>query len=150
MKETPKNKQIFKNLRPGQLSIDGFLGDDKRHYFEIICSDRIELDRLDLTTKTIADRLQYFTDAAFESYDGSVIIDEKYEVDYVSYRGKLICPFIHQGVYRKGSITLKNLEKDIEICWTPLNIHMIREHCFFEGKGSVHRLEPAILKEALF
>ena len=150
MKETPQDKKIHKNLLPGHMSIEGFIGADKRHFNQIVCSDRIELDRIDITTTMLADRMQYFTDIAFESYDGSIIIDEKFEVNYNSFRGKLICPFAHSGVYRKGSITLINLENSIEVCWTPLNIHMIREHCFFEGKGSTHRLEPEILKEALF
>ncbi|MDO9577166.1 MAG: hypothetical protein Q7J16_04725 [Candidatus Cloacimonadales bacterium] len=150
MKETPKEKKIHQNLMPGQLSIDGFLGADKRQYTDIISADQAELDKLDLTAKMIADRLEYFTEAAFESYAGSIVIDEKYEVDYDSFRGKLICPFGHSGVYRKGLITLKNLENSIEICWTPLNIHLIREHCFFEGKGSIHRLEPASLGKAIF
>jgi len=150
MKETPQDKKIMKNLMPGQMSINGFIGEDKRHFNQIICSDRIKLDQLDITTKTLADRLQYFTDIAFESYGGLTIIDEKFVVHYESFRGKLICPFAHNGVYRKGSITLKNMENGIEICWTPLNIHMIREHCFFEGNGSLHRLEPEILKKALF
>ena len=150
MKETPQDKKIMKNLLPGQMSIDGFMGEDKRHFNQIICSDRIKLDKANLTTKMVADRLQYFTDAAFESYDGSVIIDEKYEVEYESFRGKLICPFSHPGVYRKGLIKLRNLDNGLEIKWTPLNIHMIREHCFFEGSGSLHRLEPIVLKETIF
>ncbi len=150
MKETPKDKKIHKNLMPGQMSIKGFLGKDKRNFSEIISSDKAALDELELTPQTIADKLQYFTDAAFESYDGSIIIDEKFEVNYNSFRGKLICPFGHLGVYRKGLVILKNLENQTEISWTPLNIHMIREHCFFEGKGSIHRLEPTLLKEAIF
>ncbi len=150
MKETPKDKKIHKNLMPGQMSIEGFLGKDKRNFNEIISSDKAVLDRLGLTSQMIADKLQYFTDAAFESYDGSILIDEKFEVNYNSFRGKLICPFEHSGVYRKGLVILKNLENQIEISWTPLNIHMIREHCFFEGKGSIHRLEPTLLKEAIF
>ncbi|MEA2095262.1 MAG: hypothetical protein U9P73_01025 [Candidatus Cloacimonadota bacterium] len=150
MKETPKDKKIHKNLLPGQMSIEGFLGKDKRQFSDIISADRIELDRLKLTTKMIADRLQYFTDSAFESYDGSIVIDEKYEVNYQSFRGKLICPFGHPGVYRKGIVTLKNLVNGLGISWTPLNIHMIRGHCFFEGKGSVHRLEASILKDSIF
>ena len=150
MKELPKDKKIHNNLLPGQMSIEGFLGKDKRLFTEIIRADREELEKLNLTTKMIADRLQYFTDVAFESYDGSIIIDKKYEVNYQSFRGKLICPFGHPGVYRKGLIMLKNLENGIEISWTPLNIHLIQDHCFFEGKVSKHRLEPEILKQALF
>ncbi|KQC03996.1 MAG: hypothetical protein APR54_09055 [Candidatus Cloacimonas sp. SDB] len=150
MKETPKELKIHQNLMSGTMSIDGFLGNDERHFHEIIEADRNELKLLDISTDEIADRLEYFTDKAFESYDGPVIIDKKYKVFYDSFRGKILCPFDHPGVYRKGSITLKNLQNDLEVCWTPLNIHLIREHCFFEGKGSTHRLEPTILSKVLF
>ena len=150
MKILPKDKKIHHNLLPGQMSIEGFLGEDKRLFTEIIRADRAELEKLNITTKMIADRLLYFTDSAFESYDGSIIIDEKYEVEHNSYRGKLICPFGHPGAYRKGLITLKNLVNGIILSWTPLNIHLIQDHCFFEGKGSVHRIEPGILKEVIF
>lgn len=150
MKETPQEKKIHNNMKKGVISIDGFLGKDNRHFHEIIRTDEMSLIKLDLTTDVIADRLEYFTEKAFESYIGPIVIDGKYEVFYNSFRGKIICPFGHPGAFRKGSITLKNLENDLELCWTPLNIHMIREHCFFEGEGSKHRLDPKILKEAIF
>ncbi len=150
MKETPKEMKIHLNLKAGVMSTHGFLGDDDRHFHEIIEEDESILTRLGVTTEEIADRLQYFTDEAFESYDGPIIIGGKYEVHYESFRGKMPCPFDHPGVYRKGSVTLKNLENNIEICWTPLNIHMIKEHCFFEGTGSAHRLEPETVIKAIF
>jgi len=150
MKETLQDKIIQSNLQPGQMSIDGFLGNDERNFRDIISSDQAELEKLGLSAELIADRLQYFTDSAFENYIGPIIIAEKYEVRYFTYRGKLTCPFKHSGVYRKGLIVLRNLVNNIEIKWTPLNIHMIREHGFFEGSGSIHRLEPAKLKDAIF
>ena len=150
MKETPKELKIHNNLSAGVMSASGFLGDDERHYHEIIEDDRILLNQLGVSTEQLAERMEYFSNKAFESYDGPVVIDEKFKVFYDSYRGKILCPFSHPGVFRKGSITLTNLENNIEVCWTPLNIHMIKEHCFFEGKGSLHRLEPDLLFKALF
>ncbi|MFO7896627.1 MAG: hypothetical protein R6U84_06830 [Candidatus Cloacimonadales bacterium] len=150
MKQNPEDKKIQKNLQPGEFSLKGFLGNDKRNFSEIIKQDRAILGQLSIDEKAIAERMQMFTERAFESFDDSIIIDDIYEVKYDTYRGKLLCPFVHKGVYRKGLITLKNLKKDITIKWTPLNIHMIGEHCFFEGKDSTHRLEPADLVEALF
>lgn len=150
MKETPQEIKIRQNLQKGVLSSNGFLGDDKRHFRDIIAADQKTLNSLNLTGKEIADRLEYFTEKAFESFFGPTLIDEKYEVFYNSYRGKIICPFAHPGVYRKGVISLKNLENNLEISWTPLNIHLIREHDFFEGKGSRHRLDPQILQKAIF
>jgi hypothetical protein len=150
MKQNPQDKKIQKNLQPGEFSLKGFLGKDKRTFSEIIKQDRAILGKLSIDEKTIAERMQKFTEQAFVSFDGAVIIDEIYEVRYDTYRGKLLCPFMHKGVYRKGLISLTNLKKELTIKWTPLNIHMIAEHCFFEGKGSDHRLEPEKLVEALF
>jgi len=150
MKETPRELKIHKNMKAGEMSISGFLGKDDRHYHEIIEEDHVKLKQIDLSIDVLVDRLEYFTIKAFDHYDGPVLIDDKYQVWYKSYRGKILCPFDHPGMFRKGSVTLKNLENGIELCWTPLNIHMIRDHCFFEGKDSAHRLEPEILKKALF
>jgi hypothetical protein len=150
MKETPQEKKIRRNLQKGSFSLEGFLGTDHRHLNEIIEIDRRTLQGYDLNPEDIADRLEYFTEIAFEKYIGPTIIDGKFEVQYDTVRGKMVCPFGHLGAYRKGLITLKNLENDIIINWTPLNIHMIRAHCFFEGIGSVHRLDPVVLIKAIF
>lgn len=150
MRSSDKDKKIQENLQPGEVSIHGFLGEDKRRYQEIIAEDKKMLVSLGLTETEIAKRLEYITNLAFESYDGPIVIDEIYEVEYRSYRGKLTCPFNHSGVYRKGLITLKNLKNLAEVKWTPLNIHMIREHCFFEGKGSQHRIDPKLIAKAIF
>jgi len=95
MKETPKELKIHLNLKVGVMSTHGFLGDDDRHFHEIIEEDESILTRLGVTTEEIADRLQYFTDEAFESYDGPITIGGKYEVHYESFRGKMPCPFDH-------------------------------------------------------
>lgn len=150
MKQTPHEKQIEKNMQPGIITLTGFLGNDTRHIHEIIEEDRKTLDNLGITTSDIADRLQYFTDNSWDSYDGPIIMNEIYEVEYKSVRGKIPCPFKHPGMFSKGTITLTNLRCNKSICWTPLNIHLIREHCFFEGKGASHRIEPAEVKQVLF
>jgi hypothetical protein len=55
-----------------------------------------------------------------------------------------------RGLIAKGQVTLKNKQNNLQVCWTPLNISMIRNHGFFEGKGAKHRLEPDILVKAIF
>jgi len=150
MKENPQDKIIQNNLKPGEFSLKGFLGKDKRHFTEIVSADLITLDKLGITKEKIADRMQFFSDKAFDNFEGSVVIDEIFEIRYDTFRGKLVCPFVHSGVYRKGVITLKNLQKNLTVAWTPLNIHMIREHCFFEGINSLHRINPEDLIETIF
>ena len=150
MKLTPKQIKIQERMAEGKVTIDGFLGNDPRPYPEIIEDDLRKLSALDKTQEEIADRLQYFTDKAFESYDGPIVIDKIYKVEYKSYRGKMISPFLEVGRFSKGEITLENLENKIKIHWTPLSIHMIRVHGFFEGKGSGHRMEPDEVVKAVF
>ncbi len=150
MKQTPQEKSVERRMRPGIMTLTGFLGNDTRLLHEIIEEDRKILNILDITTHQIADRLQYFTDQALDSYEGPIIIDEIYQVEYISYRGKVPCPFPHPGMYPKGTVTLKNLRCNKSICWTPLNIHLIREHYFFEGKGAEHRIEPSEVSKIIF
>jgi len=130
--------------------LDGFLGNDTRYLNDIIATDKETLDKLEITQEDIAERMDHFTQKAFESYDEAIIIDDKFEIEYRSVRGRVICPFPEPGSYPKGFIKLTNLENSITVNWTPLNIHLIKKHGFFEGKGSPSRLEPEILAKALF
>lgn len=150
MKQTPQEKKIQDRMKPGILTLDGFLGNDTRHLNDIIATDRETLDKLKITQEEIADRMDYFTQKAFENYDGAIIIDDKFEIEYRSVRGRVICPFPEPGSYLKGFIKLINLKNGITLTWTPLTIHMIKKHGFFEGKGSANRLEPGVLAKALF
>ncbi len=150
MKETPQEKRIHENMKAGVMCAKGFLGSDTRHFHEIIETDAAHLQTLGYTREEVADRMQALTNAAFEAFMGSITLEEHLIVEYTSFRGKLTCPFAHPGGFRKGSVTLQNTRNNITLCWTPLNIHMIREHGFFEGHGSEHRLDPEILIKALF
>lgn len=150
MKQTPQETKIQERLEPGIITLEGFIGNDTRHYHEIIREDLAVLEELEITSAEIAERMSYFTEKAFLSYDESITIDDKYLVEYNTIRGRIICPFPHPGTFPKGEIVFKNLKNGIVLRWTPLNIHMIEAHNFFEGKGSPHRLEPITLKKALF
>ena len=150
MKQTPKEITIQERLKPGVVSLDGFLGNDNRHYHEIIAEDLEKLKALNITKEEIADRLQYFTDLALMNNDEEAIIDDIYQVQYLTERGKMASPFMDRGLVAKGSITLVNTLNNLKVCWTPLNISMIRNHSFFEGKGATHRLEPETLVKAIF
>ncbi len=150
MKQTPAEKKIQQRLKPGVISIDGFLGNDKRHYQDIIAEDLEVLKSLDKTKEEIAGRMKYFTDKALLNNDEEAVIDGIYRVLYRTERGKIVSPFPDKELIAKGEITLYNTRKDIKVCWTPLNISMIRNHAFFEGKGAKHRLEPEKLVRAIF
>jgi hypothetical protein len=108
------------------------------------------LANLKKTAEEIADRLEYFTNASVNSYLGPSIIDGIYEVETEVTRGKLPCPFSHPGIYRKAVTILTNLKTGVTVKWSSLNIHLIRQHHFFEGKGSTFRIEPDLLIKTIF
>ncbi len=52
-------------------------------------------------------------------------------------------------LYHKIVATVVNKKLNKELRYTQLNVHMILDHGFFEGKGSVFRLEPEDVVEIL-
>jgi hypothetical protein len=150
MKETPQEKRVRARMMPGAITLSGFIGKDKRSLNAIISADEQELQRLERSAKELADRMQYFTDASFSTFDGTITIDGCYVVETEVTRGKLPCPYSHGGLFRKAVTKLTNTKKNVSVTWSSLNIHLIEAHHFFEGKGSTFRLEPAKLVEALF
>lgn len=150
MKKTPKELKIQSRMKPGVITYGGFLGTDKRHYLDIIADDEKKLDSLGKSAEEIADRLEYFQQASFDSFQSSTVVEGKWEVETEVVRGYIACPFVHQGMYRKSYTTIRNLQSNKSFTFTALNIHLIRAHHFFEGKGSHFRLEPEELVKELF
>jgi len=150
MKYTPKEMMIQKRLKPGMITLDGFLGNDDRHYQEIITEDLERLKSIGKTYQQIASRMQYLTDKAFEYADEETLLEDIYLIKFQTERGKIVSPFMDKGLLPKGVVSLTNLDKSLKVRWTPLNIHMIRNYGFFEGKGAKHRLEPDNLVKAIF
>ncbi len=150
MKLDPFEQKIIEKMQPGVLSLNGFLGNDDRHLHEVIEDDFNKLKSLNKSQAEIAERLEYFTQKSKDIIEDYIIIDGKYQVSQEIWRGLIICPFNHKGTFKKATIKLLNLENKLEIQWTPLNIHMIKEHCFFEGKGSHFRYEPECIIKAIF
>jgi len=137
-------------MQPGVITLSGFLGSDPRELNEIIADDERTLSQLEIAAEELANRMQYFTDKSFDAYETPITIDEFWQAETEVVRGKLPCPFGHAGIQRKTITILTDLRTGQQIRWTALNIHMIKAHGFFEGKGSPFRLEPALLKQVLF
>lgn len=150
MKDTPQETRARARMMPGKVTLNGFLGKDKRTLCDIISADTKVLEELGHSAAEIAERLQYFTDESYNSFESKIIIDDIYEVETEVTRGKLPCPYSHNGMYRKSITTLLNTTNNVKIRWTSLNIHLIKEHCFFEGKGSTFRMNPEDVIKAIF
>jgi hypothetical protein len=150
MKESPRTKKLEEVLRSSKLVSGGFLGGDQRSIHEIIDSDLAEVSRSGVTTGEIAARMQAITEKATQGLGCQVAIDKQRRAHVDEAKGSLVCPWPHPGRFAKRVTTLMNSETGRMVRWSDLNIHMIEQHGFFEGRGSPFRLEPGELIRMLF
>lgn len=149
MKPSQDMKKLEELMRSSRLVLGGFLGDDPRHVQEIIDADRADIARQGYTVEQIAERMQQLTDVGKVQLGGTVVF-EGLEITTVDYAGPMVCPWSHPGRFDKRITDIEKLATGAAIRWSDLNIHMIREHCFFEGRGGTFRLEPGELIACIF
>jgi len=149
MRQPPHLDAAQARMAPGRITRDGFLGSDRRALIEIIEQDRNAVARLGLTNQQIADRLDYLTEHGKAGLGTWVLVEGDLEVRVESVRGGLPCPWGHKGLYPKMNVFLRNLTTGEELVWTGMQIHLVREHGFYEGKGSPFRLDPERVARAL-
>lgn len=149
MKQSPKLNQIQENMKPGAFTSHGFLGEDNRALKDILRHDNEAVEKMDLSHAQIAGRMQYFTEQGKEMLDIPIEVDEDYEVLVDDHRGEIPCPFVDNQKAIKTNTRLTNKKLGITIYWSDLNIHMIRHHGFYEGKGSFFRNDPEHLAKAI-
>ena len=149
MKQSPQMDKIQASMAPGVITLDGFLGSDKRHLVDIIIEDGANIQRLNVSNEGIASVMREFRNKGIKGLGEYTKIDPHFEVRVDSVRGKLPCPFGDPGVFSKTNIMVKNLSINKEIIFTDLHIHLIEEHGFFEGIGSPFRLDPKEVVEIL-
>ncbi len=141
MKKTPHENDIADNFLPGKISKEGFLGNDTRHIHEIVFKDSRTLARINITQEQVANRLQYFIEQGKKGLETTVDLGD-YSVKIIWSRGLLPCPFGEPKLHHKIMATVENKRLNKTIKFSQLSVHMIREHGFFGGKGSIFRLEP--------
>jgi hypothetical protein len=141
MKLTPEEKKIYKNFLPGALSKTGFIGQDTRHIHEIVAEDLRVLSAHGTDQVQAADRLQFFIDVGRAGLENPVDID-RFTVEVRWARGRISCPFSHPGVYPLIHVKLKDRTAGTRIIYSQLSVHLIRQHGFFGGIGSIYRINP--------
>jgi len=149
MEHEPDLEKIGKEMKPGTISRDGFLGTDQRSLSEILKGDDEAVRRLGVTHKAIAEKMRKLRNAGMKGLGDFIRVPPHFEALVDSFRGKLPCPFGHPGVIPKINTLVRNLKTQKEITYTDMNIHLIAAHGFYEGKGAPYRLEPDALVEIL-
>ncbi len=150
MKEAPQTQKLEQMLRSSKLVAGGFMGSDSRLVAEIIDADIAELAKLGFTAEQVASRMQTITNTAKAGLGNWVRIDDERQAVVEEARGQTICPWPHAGHCAKRVTTIERLNSNQTIHYSDLNIHMIAEHNFFEGKGSPFRIEPGKLTDIIF
>jgi len=149
MKQTPQMQKIQENMRPGVITLEGFLGKDDRNLVDILIDDDAHVKRLGYTHKAIALKMVEMRDKGKLGLGDFITVEPHFEIKVDSVRGKLPCPFGDPGVFPKVNTTVRNLSLKKEITFTDLHIHFVLVHGFYEGIGSAFRLEPAELAAIL-
>ncbi len=149
MIQSPYLARVQREMRPGVITQDGFLGTDRRSLQEILDADDAAVQRLNLTHEAIAARMCELRDAGEKGLGETIEVPPHFEIRVDSVRGKLPCPFMGGAIVQKLNTTVRNTRLDREVTYTDLNIHMIREHGFYEGHGSLFRMAPEDLAEIL-
>jgi len=150
MKKSPQMKKLEETLRSSKLSLIGFLGDDTRDLTEILDADAREVALLGRTMEEIAQRMQELTDAAKAELGASCKLPDNLVVCADDNRGLIPCPWPHDVRCQKTVTSVTRLDTAKSIRWSDLSIHLIRDHGFFQGKGSSFRLQPRELVELIF
>jgi hypothetical protein len=116
---------------------------------EILETDAAEVRRLKTSHRAIADRMASLRDQGQKGLGEFIDVEDHFEVRVDSVRGGIPSPFGDRGLIPKNNTTVRNTRLGREIVYTDVNIHLIGEHGFYEGRGSLFRLEPADLVEVL-
>ncbi len=152
--------EIDKRCHDKHFSMAFFLAPDET-LSDIIQKDAETLKRLNITNKQIADRLEvlvgrYQTSIQTvstpvgmpwppnsEGHRGQPncsLVEDKYAMCMVGTKGMQECPFGSCG-YGSADYVIYNLKTELWIRFGGLQIHLIRDHGFFEG-NVLYRLEP--------
>jgi hypothetical protein len=149
VKQTPDFDKIQENMRAGSITGPGFLGHDERNLVDIISEDQAKVKELGLTNEIIANKLEMFMKQGERGFGSPVKVDDRFVVIVEESRGYIPCPFRHGHLSKKANINVRNIARKEEVDYSPISIHLIREHGFYQGKGSPYRLDPAKVAKIL-
>jgi hypothetical protein len=150
MKKSPQQKKLEDMLQPSKFSAGGFMGTDTRSVWEIISADATEMVKLGKTNDEVAQRMQQLTDIGKPALEEWVEVDKHLRVMVEDHRGAIPCPWSHRVRCVKRITTVEHKISGKTVRWSDLNIHLIKDHGFFEGRGAAFRLEPRDLVEIIF
>ena len=141
MKLSPEDKCIQENIE------HGFLGNDNRSFLEIIDSDKTQCQLLELDSQLVAQALTDILRKAIGNFGNPVVLNDNLKAIYHEAMGHTPCPWPCCGMSPKGEVEIIDSRTKQVIRLSPLSVHLIAEHEFFQGRGSRYRIEVAMLRQ---
>ena len=141
MKKNPADAATRDRMQPGAISAEGFLGADDRPIAEIVAADEAVLEEAGVTREQLGDMLEEIHRRADEGFGATVPLGRGVKAELTEVMGRIPCPF-GCGARAHKAVIRVTLPDERQVLVTPLHAHLIREHGFFQGGGSVFRLEP--------
>jgi len=148
MKEMPAEDALRRKMQPGAISGGGFLGSDARSLQEILDTDAAAIAALGLTHLQVAERLGEIVRAAMAAQGAPAEVAAGLQAVYCEARGRVPCPW-SDGMFEKGQVEITDTRTGETLLCTPLSVHMIAAHGFYQGRGSHYRIEPGRLPRML-
>ncbi|MFP4374004.1 MAG: hypothetical protein ACLFPO_06725 [Spirochaetaceae bacterium] len=152
MKMSPEYTKAQANMQPGEITQDGFLGEDERPLVDIIAADEQEMTHQGLTFEETAARMRYLMEEGRKGLEEPVSVDGTWIVRVSEARGFLASPF-EDGIFRKvnceAQLAPGGQPTGDRILFSELSLHLFEKYHFLEGRGSAFRNEPAQLKKVL-
>jgi hypothetical protein len=132
-----------------------FLGVEE-NLLDVCNTDKAYLDSIGISNKEIAKFLIACINKVLQPQNkiytahGDTYVNDTYALYVTEWMGSQKCPFSDTYIdgYGDTDYILYNKIKQKSIKFGSLHIHLIQEHCFFEGKGG-YRLNPEDLVEVL-
>ena len=149
MKLTPQERHLVARMAPGVLCAEGFLGTDSRPLADILAADDRAVESLGLTHAQIAAALAEVIRTAQEALGTTAKISRHLSAVSEDAMGPIPCPWGGCGVFAKGHVELTDSRTGRTLLVTPLSVHLIERHGFYQGRGGRYRLEPAELARML-
>jgi hypothetical protein len=149
---SPEYAKAQENMKPGEITSEGFLGDDERPIVEIIEADEEMMTHLGITFENAVERMRHLMSEGRKGLEEPVTVDGTWIVRVSEARGFLASPF-EDGIFRKVNADVElapdGKQTGDRIIYTDLSLHLMEKYHFLQGKGSPFRLEPEKLKKVL-
>jgi hypothetical protein len=142
-RRAPLEEQMYSHLGPSRFSAMGFLGEDARDFEDILADDARTLERLGVSKERLVQELREVYEQALQAGGDPVRAGTGSFAECLECRGRVPSPFPGEGTFAKHQVRVFRDDGAASLVITPLALHLIERHGFFQGVGSPFRIDPA-------